>query len=255
VILGLARLPGQLLQAAAQPGQALAQDRRSPPRPPEQGFLEPGCLSSLLSRTKTSPKPYSLSGRRLIERIQRARCCIATSRGCEPAVARFLAAFLCTRVQQPWPRSASWWSVGPGPARCANGFAVFTPPEPPAPIPARPMLPPNPPDSCLSELPWPGLDPPGIVQALGGLILGLIALLSSYDHIAIPGRNLPLPQQWGIPCIAASVATVALDAQLASRSRLRAADAAARAAHERTRERHRAARSLSSQPTTIADLS
>ena len=56
------------------------------------------------------------------------------------------------------------------------------------------------------------MDRPGILQALVGLILGLIALLTSYDHINLFGHILPLPQQWGIPCIAASVATVPSDA-------------------------------------------
>ena len=78
--------------------------------------------------------------------------------------------------------------------------------------------------------PWLGMDRPGILQALVGLILGLIALLTSYDHINLFGHILPLPQQWGIPCIAASVATVFIDAQLATRSRLRAEHRAARAA-------------------------
>jgi hypothetical protein len=53
-------------------------------------------------------------------------------------------------------------------------------------------------------------------------------LFSSYDHITLAGRHIPLQQQWGIPLIAASVATVVIDAQLATRSRLRAADEAAR---------------------------
>jgi hypothetical protein len=61
--------------------------------------------------------------------------------------------------------------------------------------------------------PWPGrdrlgFDRLGLTQAIGGLILGLIALFSSYDHITISGRSLPIQQQWGIPFIAASVATI-----------------------------------------------
>jgi len=66
--------------------------------------------------------------------------------------------------------------------------------------------------------PWPGrdrlglvllgLDHFGLLQAISGLVLGLIALFSSYDHIRIAGRSLPMQQQWGIPFIAASVATV-----------------------------------------------
>ena len=90
--------------------------------------------------------------------------------------------------------------------------------EPPVP-PELPVIPPS----------WPGLDRPaldrlGLTQAIGGLALGLIALFSSYDHLTIAGRNIPIPQQWGIPLIAASLATVFVDAELASRSRLRAAD-------------------------------
>jgi hypothetical protein len=68
---------------------------------------------------------------------------------------------------------------------------------------------------------WPGLDRLGTTQAFGGLALGLIALFSSHDHITLV-------------FIVASVATVVVDAQLASRSRLREAD-------ERLEERNRAA--------------
>ena len=45
-------------------------------------------------------------------------------------------------------------------------------------------------------------------------MIALIALLSSYDHIALPaGTKLQLPQQWGVWFIAASVALVVADAQ------------------------------------------
>jgi hypothetical protein len=92
-----------------------------------------------------------------------------------------------------------------------------------------------PPEFLLTSHPWPGLDRLSLTQAIGGLALGLIALFSSYDHITFAGRNIPIPQQWGITLIAASLATVftgfvqfgvplGRDAQLASRSRLRAAD-------------------------------
>jgi hypothetical protein len=40
------------------------------------------------------------------------------------------------------------------------------------------------------------------------VILGLIALFSSYDHITAFGRSIGLQQQWGIPLIFASVATI-----------------------------------------------
>jgi len=97
-----------------------------------------------------------------------------------------------------------------------------------------------PPESLDSLRPWPGLDRLGLIQAIGGLFLGLIALFSSYDHINIAGRNLPLQQQWGILFIAASVATIVVDAELATRARDRAADQGAR-------DRDRAARSRKRQ--------
>jgi hypothetical protein len=80
----------------------------------------------------------------------------------------------------------------------------------------------------------------GLTQAIGGVVLGLIALFSSYDHINAFGHRIGLQQQWGILCILASVATVFIDAELASRSRLRAAQDAARGANETARERNRA---------------
>jgi outer membrane murein-binding lipoprotein Lpp len=84
-------------------------------------------------------------------------------------------------------------------------------------------------------------------------VLGLIALFSSYDHITLAGRTLKLQQQWGIPFIAASLATVftgcvqygaplGRDAQLATRSRLRAAQDALRAAQDAARAENEAAR-------------
>ena len=105
-----------------------------------------------------------------------------------------------------------------------------------------PEQPPLPPEWIPHERPWPGLDRLGVVQAIGGLLLGLIALFSSYDHITIGDHTITLQQQWGIVCIAASLATVLVDAQLATRSRLRAAyerevdRAGAAEARERQRE-------------------
>jgi hypothetical protein len=80
----------------------------------------------------------------------------------------------------------------------------------------------------------------GLTQAIGGVVLGLIALFSSYDHITIAGHRIGLQQQWGILCILASVATVFVDAELASRSRLRAADEAAEERNRAVEERNRA---------------
>ena len=51
------------------------------------------------------------------------------------------------------------------------------------------------------------LDRLGSIQAIGGFVLGLIALFSSNDHITLARHTIHLQQQWGIPCIAASVAT------------------------------------------------
>jgi len=97
-----------------------------------------------------------------------------------------------------------------------------------------------PPESMDSQRPWPGLDRLGLIQTIGGLLLGLIALFSSYDHITFAGTSIQLQQQWGPLFIAASVATVFVDAQLATRARDRAAD-------EGARDRDRAARSRKRQ--------
>lgn len=82
------------------------------------------------------------------------------------------------------------------------------------------------------------LDRLGLSQCIAGLNLGLIALFSSYDHITIAGYRIPLQQPWGIVCIAVSLAAVVVVAvgfceavaELATRSRLRAAHDAAHAA-------------------------
>jgi len=107
--------------------------------------------------------------------------------------------------------------------------------------PADSETPPAPPDLPARQRPWPGLDHLGAIQAGGGVILGLIALFSSYDHITAFGRSIGLQQQWGIPLIAASVATIFIDSQLATRARDRARDRADQAALEAKRERSRAA--------------
>ncbi|MCX5958956.1 MAG: hypothetical protein NT053_03630 [Cyanobacteria bacterium] len=67
------------------------------------------------------------------------------------------------------------------------------------------------------------------------MILGLIALFSSYDHITAFGRSIGIQQQWGIPLIATSVATIFIDSQLATRARDRARDRADQAALEGNR--------------------
>ena len=87
------------------------------------------------------------------------------------------------------------------------------------------------------------LDRQGLIQAIAGIVIALIALLTSYDHISFPaGASLQLPQQWGVWFIVVSMALVVVDAQLATGSRLRAANDAARAEDEAAEERERAAR-------------
>jgi hypothetical protein len=53
-----------------------------------------------------------------------------------------------------------------------------------------------------------GLDGQGLLEALAGTVIALIALFSSYDHITLPDHVIPLQQQWGIWLIAASLALV-----------------------------------------------
>lgn len=83
---------------------------------------------------------------------------------------------------------------------------------------------------------------------MAGVVVGLIALFSSYDHIALPGHVVSLQQQGGVWLILVSFALVFIDAELATRARDRAANKRAeegvRAAEERiraTEERVRAA--------------
>jgi hypothetical protein len=86
-------------------------------------------------------------------------------------------------------------------------------------------------------------------------VIALIALFSSYDHITLADHTIPLQQQWGVWFIAASLAVVFIDAELATRSRSREKarldreehrrqreeDSREREAHEANRERNRAA--------------
>ena len=92
-----------------------------------------------------------------------------------------------------------------------------------------------------------GFDGQGGLQLIGGLVIGLIALYSSYDHVNFFSSSIHLNQQWGVWLIVASLAVVVIDAQLASRSRLgeenRRIQDACTAAEERNRadsERNRA---------------
>ena len=86
-----------------------------------------------------------------------------------------------------------------------------------------------------------GFDGKALLEAFVGSVVGLIALFSSYDHVDLPLRQLPLQQQWGVWLIALSLPLVFVDAQLAARSRQRDADRALRAENEAARERARVA--------------
>jgi hypothetical protein len=69
----------------------------------------------------------------------------------------------------------------------------------------------DPPLFLSTPIPWSGIEPLDInrfsldrlelTQTISGLVLGLIALFSSNDHITFVGRSVPLQQQWGIPFI------------------------------------------------------
>jgi hypothetical protein len=137
--------------------------------------------------------------------------------------------------------------VGSLPAPGCRLPSMTTPTPPPAG--SEPPVPPPDSTELLTQAglgPF-GLDRLGATEAVGGLAIGLIALFSSYDHIAFAGRNVAIPQQWGIAFIAASVAIIVIDAQLASRSRLRAET-------EADRERNRAAEARERQRQATARL-
>ena len=93
----------------------------------------------------------------------------------------------------------------------------------------------------LEELRRPAFifDRQGWTQAIGGLVIALIALYSSYDHISLPAFQIRINQQWGVWFIAASLAFVFIDAQLATGSRSRAAHDAAEERDRANQERYR----------------
>ncbi len=85
-------------------------------------------------------------------------------------------------------------------------------------------------------------DRPAWIAFFGPVLLALITLFSSYNHVFIPGfaTSLPLPQQAGIPCIFIALAAAAGELKLASNSRYESAELRARAADETAEERNRA---------------
>jgi hypothetical protein len=74
------------------------------------------------------------------------------------------------------------------------------------------------------------------------ILLALITLFSSYDHVNLPGiGTVEVPQQLGLPCLIAAVAAAAGEAQLASRARDRDRDRATESEETTAEERKRAA--------------
>ena len=127
-----------------------------------------------------------------------------------------------------------------------------TPGAPGAPADIEP--PSAPPELKAPQRSWPGLDHLGAIQAGGGVILGLIALFSSYDHITAFGRSIGLQQQWGVFFIVASVATVFIDAQLATRTRDRERNRADQERNRAAEARERQAEAAERQRQSLAEL-
>jgi len=87
-----------------------------------------------------------------------------------------------------------------------------------------------------------GFDMQGWITLIAGILLALITLFAGYDHVDFFGAaTLRLNQQIGISLLLASLAPLAVEAQLASRRRSRDQIDRAEAAHDAARERDRTA--------------
>jgi hypothetical protein len=76
-----------------------------------------------------------------------------------------------------------------------------------------------------------GFDRQGWITVFAALLLALITLFTNYTHVDLLGAaSVDLPQQAGIPCIAAAVAAAIAEAQLASNRRAESAAIRDRAA-------------------------
>jgi hypothetical protein len=88
-----------------------------------------------------------------------------------------------------------------------------------------------------------GFDLQGLITVIGGVLLALITLFTGYDHGDLFGRaTIRINQQIGISVLFASLATLVVEAQLASRRRDRDQVDRAREADSAAEERERAAR-------------
>lgn len=110
------------------------------------------------------------------------------------------------------------------------------------------------PESKKGSFRFLGFDGQGGLQLIGGLVIGLIALYSSYDHVNFLSSSIHLNQQWGVWLIVASLAVVVIDAQLASRSRLGEENRRCEEALARSREENEAAEATKRQGQGIALL-
>jgi uncharacterized membrane protein len=108
-----------------------------------------------------------------------------------------------------------------------------------------------------------GFDLQGCITVVAGVLLALITLFTGYDHVDLFGRvTVTITQQIGVFILLASLATLVVEAQLASRrrnrdsvDRAREADAAARERDLAAEERERAARRAQRQDRcTLAQL-
>jgi hypothetical protein len=87
-----------------------------------------------------------------------------------------------------------------------------------------------------------GFDRQGWVTLLAAALLSLITLFTGYSHVDLLGAaSFDMPQQAGIPCIAAGLATAVAEAQLASNDRYKRAAIRDRAEAAADEERERAA--------------
>ena len=85
-------------------------------------------------------------------------------------------------------------------------------------------------------------DRQGWLTALAAVLLALITLFTGYSHVDLLGTaSIDLPQQAGVPCIAAALATALAEAQLASDGRSESAAIRDRAEAAADEERERAA--------------
>ena len=83
----------------------------------------------------------------------------------------------------------------------------------------------------------------GWITLFAGVLIALITLLTSYNHVDIPGvGSVQLNQQGGVRLIIASLATLAGDVELATRRRLRAERDRVQEAEDRPRAKDEAAR-------------